>query len=124
MAIGQFKNANKANVGIGVGAVAPTDGGDGCVIYKAPTGEDSYLIELDIASLGVSGVQIDVRIWDASENASVFVVKAAPVPVGSALSVVDNQKIVLESEDELIVECVTDGEFVDVVSSLLENVNG
>jgi hypothetical protein len=107
-----FKNAIKASVG----NVFVT-------IYTAPVGMDSYAIELDVANNGNTGVQITTRIFDASESVVANIVKLAPVPVGSALQVIDGQKIVLEAGDYIELKCDTPGETVDVILSLIEDVN-
>ena len=112
---GLFKNAIKQGVG------SPAE-----VIYTAPAGYASYFIQLDIASLGPSGVQVDVLLTDADASGgpvTTKIVENAPVPVGSALSVIDNQKIVLEENDYISVECKTPGAFVDVTGSLIEDIN-
>jgi hypothetical protein len=113
-AIGQFKNAMKKAVG-----------NAGAVVYTAPSGA-AYLIECDIACTGDSGVQISVSLVDSSAPQSeqeVFLVKNAPVPTGSSIQVIDGQKVVLESGDSIKVVCETSGQTVDVVLSLVENVN-
>lgn len=113
-AIGQFKNAMKKSVG-----------NTSSTIYTAPAGA-AYLIECDVACTGDSGVQISVSLVDSSapENEQeVFLVKNAPVPTGSSIQVIDGQKVVLESGDSIKVKCETAGQTVDVVLSLVENVN-
>ena len=124
--ISQFKNVVVDSVINGTPAGTPGDGtvpslGDGTVVKKATA--DSYFIQLDIASVSSTGVQVNVSVYKSSTNRRSYIVKGAPVPIGSALSVIDNQKIVLETDDELIVECATPGEFVDVTGSLVEDVN-
>lgn len=111
--ISQFKNANKTSVA----------NGSWTVVYTAPAAKASYIIELDIACVGASGVQASVRIYDSSAATNTFLVKAAPIPVGSSLQVVDTQKIVLEALDRIEVTCDTAGEVVDVLCSLIEDVN-
>jgi hypothetical protein len=111
--ISQFKNANKTGVA----------NGSWTQVYTAPSSKASYIIELDIACVGASGVQASVRVYDSSATLNTYLVKAAPVPVGSSLQVVDTQKIVLESLDRIEVTCDTVGETVDVICSLIEDVN-
>ena len=110
--ISKFKNAVKA----GIGNTFET-------VYTAPSGKDSYVIELDVASNGNTGVQTTVRLHDQSENVTVNIVKQAPIPVGSALQVIDGQKIVLEAGDFIEIQCDTVGETVDAIMSLVEDVN-
>ena len=108
-----FKNALSKNVG----DTSFTS------IYTAPQGKASYIIECDIACVESSGVQVSVvLVKDGSEDA-VYVVKSAPVPTGSSIQVIDGQKIVLESGDSIKVKCESPGKKVEVVVSLVEDVN-
>ena len=109
--LGKFRNAVKKDVG-----------NTSTTIYTAPAA-GSYLIQCDIACTSNSGVQVSVSVEDASQGVEVFLVKNAPVPVGSSIQVIDGQKIVLEEADKLKVVCETTGKAVDVVVSLVENVN-
>lgn len=117
---GQFKNAIVA----GVGKTVNNDGFT--TIYTTPTSSSdyaSYIIECDIACVGDTGVQVSVRV-KKSDGTKAHVVKNAPVPVGSSIQIVDGQKIVLEAGDSLEALCETSGEVVDVIVSLVQNVNG
>lgn len=108
-----FKNAISANVGNTL-----------TTVYTAPVNPDkaSYLIECDVACLDNSGVQISV-VLVKRDATSAHVVKNAPVPAGSSIQVISGQKIVLEAGDSLKVKCETTGQSVDVVLSLVEDVN-
>lgn len=110
--VGLFKNAIKNDV----------DNTE-VIIYEAPLGLDSIMIELDIASVTGAGVQVDVFVEDVSEATTVHLVKNAPVPEGAALKVIDGQKIVLESGDRIKVKTNGSGHVVDVVASIIEDVN-
>lgn len=116
---GQFKNAIQA----GVGKTVDNDGFT--TIYTTPSTTEtyaSYIIECDISCVGDSGVQTSVRIKKAN-GTKAHLVKNAPVPVGSSIQIIDGQKLVLESGDSLEVRCDTTGEEVDVIVSLVQNVN-
>lgn len=105
-----FKNSIKSEVG------------DWTEIYKTPADKASYLIQCDIACVGNSGVQTSVRVKKQNGDIA-HLVKLAPVPVGSSIQIIDGQKIVLEGEDSLEIKCETSGETVDVIVSLIEDVN-
>lgn len=111
-----------AIAGLFKNAIATVTGEQYTSIYTAPTGKTSYLIECDIACVEDSGVQVSVKLVK-SDLSSAHVVKNAPVPVGSAIQVIDGQKIVLEAGDSLQVKCETSGSSVDVILSLVEDVN-
>ena len=110
-ATGIFKNAIKTAVG-----------NTWTQVYAAPSGKTSYIIQCDVANIANSGVQISLRVRDNSASIYAFLVKNAPVPVGSSIQVIDGQKIVLESLDTLELICDTTGSTVDVVVSLIEDV--
>lgn len=110
-ATGIFKNAIRASVG-----------NTFTTIYTAPSGKTSYIIECDVASTGNSGVQTSIRVNDVSTSNVAHVVKGAPVPVGSAIQIIDGQKLVLEAGDFIEVKCDTSGSTVDVIISLIEDV--
>lgn len=109
-----FKNAIKSSVGNTLTSVytAPL----------SPVAKASYLIECDIACLDNSGVQVSV-VLVKPDLTSAYVVKSVPVPSGSSIQVISGQKIVLEPGDALKVKCETTGQSVDVVLSLVEDVN-
>ena len=120
--VGHFKNAIKAGV-TDTTPASDTALNGFTTIYKAPTTPmyASYLIECDIACTGNTGVQASVRIRTSSATA--YLVKEAPVPLGSTLQVIDGQKVVLGPGDSIEVKCLSAGQTVDVVVSLVENVN-
>ena len=108
----EFKNAVKANVG-----------NTWEVLYTAPAGETSFFLGLSAACVTTDGVQVSVRMYDASASEYVFIVKDAPVMVGSAAVIFSDLKLTLEEGDSVEVQCVTPGHVVDVVGSVSENVN-
>lgn len=110
--ISKFKNSNK----VGIANAWTT-------VYTAPSLKDSYVIELDISCVGTTGVQVSVRVSDSSAGTASYVVKAATIPLGASLQVVDTQKIVLETGDHIDVICDTSGQVVDVICSVIEDVN-
>jgi hypothetical protein len=110
-ALGIFKNAIRSGVN-----------NTWTTIYTAPSGKTSYIIECDVASTGNTGVQASVRVTDSSASVTAHVVKNAPIPVGSAIQIIDGQKLVLESGDVLQVMCDSTGQTVDVIVSLVEDV--
>ena len=117
---GIFTNAIKKDVGFGSGT-----SGSFTNVYTAPTLKTSYVMELDIACTSDSGVQVSVQVVDASSSpaTAAYLVKNAPVPQGSSLRVIDGQKIVLKPGDSIQVKCETETESVDVIASLVEDVN-
>jgi hypothetical protein len=93
-------------------------------IYTCPAGAETTIIGLSISNIVTSQIQVDVQL-DASARTSgtedaVFLVKAAPIPVGGSLVVVGgDQKVVLEPGDVLRVSSDT-ASSADVVLSHLD----
>jgi hypothetical protein len=96
-----FKNATSSSVG----ASATT-------IYTVPSATTSILIGCSIANTTLSGIFVDVQ------AAGVYITKAAPIPAGSALSVLDG-KIVLEAADTVVVTSSA-ASSCDVIVSAME----
>ena len=93
-------------------------------IYTCPSSTETAIIGLSVANIVTSQILIDV-ILDASGRTSgaedsVFLVKDAPIPVGSSIVVVGgDQKVVMEPGDVLKVVSDT-ASSADVVMSHLD----
>jgi hypothetical protein len=96
-----FKNYTSASVG-----TSPV------TTYTVPSATVAVTIGLTIANTTASQITVDVQ------AASVYVVKGAPIPAGSALSVLDG-KIILEAADTVVVTSSA-ATSADVILSLLE----
>ena len=96
-----FKNYTSA----GVGTSAAT-------VYTVPSATTSVAVGLSIANVTTAQILIDVQC------AGVYVVKDAPIPAGSGLSVLDG-KIILETTDTVVVTSNT-ASSADVILSVLE----
>jgi biopolymer transport protein ExbD len=96
-----FKNYTSASVG-----TSPV------TTYTVPSSTTSVTIGLTISNTTTSQIKIDVQ------AAGVYVVKDAPIPSGSALSVLDG-KVILEAADTVVVTSDT-ATSADVILSVLE----
>jgi len=64
---------------------------------------DDALVGINVANVHTSQITVDVFINDGSND--FYIVKAAPIPVGSALQVLDGgAKVVMQSADVLKVQ--------------------
>ena len=81
-------------------------------VYTVPALTTSVTIGLNIANISSGIITVDVQ------AAGVYVVKDAPIPAGSALSVLDG-KIILEAADTVVVTSDT-ASSADVILSVLE----
>lgn len=96
-----FKNYTSASVG-----TSPV------TVYTVPASTTAVTIGLTVANTTASQIVIDVQ------AAGVYVIKDAPIPAGSALSVLDG-KIILETTDTVVVTSDT-ATSADVILSVLE----
>jgi hypothetical protein len=104
-----FKNALSKNVSTSL-----------VTVYTPPSAQTSILIELDVANQNTTtAITVDAVI--TRDTVDHFIVKSAPVPVGGSLQVVNGQKIVLETGDELKVRASV-ANSADVVASILQDV--
>lgn len=96
-----FKNYTSASVG-----TSPV------TTYTVPSSTTSVTIGLTVSNTTASQIKIDVQ------AAGVYIIKDAPIPSGSALSVLDG-KIILETTDTVVVTSDT-ATSADVILSVLE----
>jgi len=96
-----FKNYTSASVG-----TSPV------TTYTVPSATVAVTIGLTISNTTASQITVDVQ------AAGVYVVKGAPIPAGSALSVLDG-KIILEAADTVVVTSSA-ATSADVILSVLE----
>jgi hypothetical protein len=100
----------KTDTAVGTGAAT---------IYTCPSSTATTIIGLSIANIVASQITVDVQL-ENSDGDNIYLVKAAPVPVGSALVVVGgDQKVVMEASDVLKVTTNT-ASSGDVALSILE----
>ena len=110
-------NAFKSETDTGVGTSPST-------IYTCPASTQTTIIGLTCANIVTSQIEIDVQL-DATTRtsggeASVYIIKDAPIPVGSSLVVVGGeQKLVMEPGDTIKVTSNT-ASSADVAMSILE----
>ena len=105
-------NAFKLVTATGVGTSAAT-------IHTGASSTETTIIGLTIANIVTSQIEVDVQI-ENNDGDNIYLIKSAPVPVGSALVVVGGeQKVVLNASDVLKVTSNTSTS-ADVALSILE----
>ena len=94
-------------------------GASPATIYTCPAATETTIIGLSISNIVASQITVDVQL-ENNDGDNIYLVKAAPVPVGSALVVVGgDQKVVMEALDVLKVTTNT-ASSGDVALSILE----
>lgn len=96
-----FKNYTSSSVGTSA-----------VTTYTVPASTTSVMIGCNVSNTTTSQIAVDVQI------AGVYLVKGAPIPANSALSVLDG-KIILETTDTVVVTSDT-ATSADVIVSVLE----
>lgn len=96
-----FKNYTSASVG-----TSPV------TTYTVPASTTAVMIGCNLSNTTASQILVDVQV------AGVYLVKGAPIPAGSGLSVLDG-KIILETTDTVVVTSDT-ATSTDVIVSVLE----
>jgi hypothetical protein len=105
-------NSFKLVTDTGVGTSAAT-------IHTGPSATETTIIGLTVANIVSSQIEVDVQL-ENNDGDNVYLIKAAPVPVGSSLVVVGGeQKVVMNTSDVLKVTSNT-ASSADVALSILE----
>ena len=84
----------------------------GAVVYTIPAATTSVFLGLNLANKSATGVSVSVQLG------TTYIIKDAPIPVGSALSVLDG-KIIGET-GETVTVTASANTAVDVILSVME----
>ena len=86
--------------------------------YDCPGSTETTIIGLTIANTRVSAIEVDATLNDGTND--FYIVKAAPVPVGSSIVIIGgDQKVVLMPGDSVKVRSDT-ATSADAIMSILE----
>ena len=93
-------------------AAEPNAAGTPYTVYTTPSSTTTVILGLVLANIHTSQVTAEVEIVSdtsgggrAATNGSSFVIKDAPIPVGSSLELLAGNKVILETTDAIIVDC-------------------
>ena len=106
--------------------VMPASSGTPEDLYTTPGSTSTVVLGIMVANVHSSQVTASVKLVSdtsgggrAATNTTTFLVKDAPVPVGSSLELLSGNKVVLETTDKIQIDCsVTDK--VSVTMSIME----
>ena len=106
--------------------VMPASSGTPEDLYTTPGSTTTVVLGIMLANVHSSQVTASVKLVSdtsgggrAATNTTTFLVKDAPIPVGSSLELLSGNKVVLETTDKIQIDCsVTDK--VSVTMSIME----
>tara|TARA_B100001939_G_C16604204_1_gene472344 strand:+ start:178 stop:507 length:330 start_codon:yes stop_codon:yes gene_type:complete len=105
-------NAFKLVTDTGVGTSAAT-------VHTGAASTETTIIGLSVANIHTAQIEVDVQL-ENNDGDNIYLIKAAPVPVGSSLVVIGGeQKVVMNASDVLKVTSNT-ASSADVALSILE----
>ena len=84
----------------------------GATAYTVPSATTSVLLGLNLANKSAASVTVSVTL------AGVYIIKDAPIPVGSSLSILDG-KIIAEASEAIVVTASANSA-VDAIISVME----
>ena len=93
------------------------------VDIRAESNSDDAIVGIRLANIITSQIEVDVAITNSSNVVQAYIIKNAPIPVGSSLELIDGgSKIVLQSGDKLRAKSnATDS--LDVVVSAVDAIS-
>ena len=97
-------------------AAEPNSSGSPYVMYEAGSGVTAIVLGLVLANIHTSQVTATVRLVSSTgsrggateslvSNGTSIIIKDAPIPVGSSLELMAGNKVVLEVDDQITIDC-------------------
>ena len=106
--------------------VMPASAGTPEDLYTAPSSTTTIILGLVIANVHTSQVTADVKLVSdtsgggrSASNTTTFLLKDAPIPVGSSLEILSGNKVVLETTDKFQIDCSV-ADKVSITLSIME----
>ena len=101
----------------------PSSAGTPDTLYTVPSSTTTVVLGLVLCNIHTSQVTVDVQLVsdtsDTETNETVFLVKDAPVPVGSSLELLGGNKVILQATDVIKIDCDVSGK-IDATLSIME----
>ena len=90
---------------------------------RTTANSDDAIVGIRMANTSSSQITVEVAITDSSDNITAYLIKDAPIPVGSALELIDGgSKIILKSGDKLRAKSSATNS-LDVVVSAVDTIS-
>ena len=101
-------------------AAMPASAGTPLDLYTVPGSTTSVVLGLVLANVHTSQVNASVKLVSSTgTNQTTFLVKNAPIPVGSSLELLGGNKVVVEATDKIQIDCSVSG-MIDATLSIME----
>ena len=88
-------------------------------VYTCPAATTTIILGASMANIDNNPIGGSIKLAKSGSLDDVFIVKQAPVPVGSTVEVMSGNKVVLEASDKLQMQSDT-ASSLDTIVSLLE----
>ena len=92
--------------------VMPASSGTPEDLYTTPGSTTTIILGMVLANVHTSQVTVSVKLVSttsgggrAATNTTTFLLKDAPLPVGSSLEILSGNKVVLETTDKIQIDC-------------------
>jgi len=105
--------------------VAPASAGTFEEIYDCPDSTTAVIIGLSLANVHTAQVTASVKLVSttnqsgSTQNTTAHLVKDIPIPVGSTVEIMSGNKIILNADDRISVDCSV-ADKVSVILSYME----
>ena len=106
--------------------VMPASSGTPEDLYTTPGSTTTVVLGVILANVHTSQVTASIKLVSdtsgggrAATNTTTFLVKNAPIPVGSSLELLSGNKVVLETTDKIQIDCSV-ADKVSVTMSIME----
>jgi hypothetical protein len=81
-------------------------------LYTCPSSTTTIILGMVLANVHTSQVTVSVKLVSTTSgggrtatNTTTFLLKDAPLPVGSSLEILSGNKVVLEASDKIQIDC-------------------
>ena len=92
--------------------VMPASSGTPEDLYTCPSSTTTIILGMVLANVHTSQVTVSVKLVSTTSgggrtatNTTTFLLKDAPLPVGSSLEILSGNKVVLETTDKIQIDC-------------------
>ena len=103
----------------------PASAGTPLALYTCPSSTTTIVLGLILANVHSASVTASVQLTSSTAgsnpntNANVWLAKDVSIPVGSSLEILSGSKVVLQTTDDILIDCSVTGK-IDAALSIME----